>query len=63
MPLALPLVKMLRVNPQLATEIHYNRNVLHGYINQNLLQLNICQKTIVTSMFNAIAQGEGVAFF
>jgi len=36
MPLALPPVKMLRVNPQLVTEFDYDRNVLHGYINQNL---------------------------
>ncbi len=63
MPFALPPVKMLRVNPQLAAELDYNRNVLHGYINQNLPQLNICQEIVVTTVFNVIAQGEGVVFF
>jgi len=63
MPLALPLVKMLHVNPQLAAELDYDRDVLHGYINQNLPRLNICQEIAVTTVFNAIAQGEGVVFF
>jgi hypothetical protein len=63
MPLALPPVKMLRVNPQLAAELDYDRDVLHGYINQNLPRLNICQEIAITTMFNAIAQGEGAVFF
>jgi hypothetical protein len=63
MLLALPPVKMLCVNPQLAAELDYDRNVLHGYINQNLLWLNICQEIVVTIVFNAIAQGEGAVFF
>jgi len=54
---------MLCVNPQLAAELDYDRDVLHGYINQNLLRLNICQEIAVTIMFNAIAQGEGAVFF
>jgi hypothetical protein len=33
---------MLRVNLQLAAELDYDRDVLHGYINQNLPRLNIC---------------------
>ncbi len=44
-------------------ELDYDKDVLHGYINQNLPQLNICQETVVTTMFNAIAQGKGVVFF
>jgi hypothetical protein len=63
MPLALSPVKMLRVNPQLAAELDYDRDVLHGYINQNLPRLNICQEIVVTTVFNAIAQGEGAVFF
>jgi hypothetical protein len=63
MLLALPPVKMLRVNPQLAAELDYDRDVLHGYINQNLLRLNICQEIAITTVFNAIAQGEGAIFF
>jgi len=63
MPLPLSPVKMLHVNLQLATELDYDRNIFHGYINQNLPRLNICQEIAVTTMFNAIAQGEGVVFF
>jgi len=63
MPLALVPVKMLRVNPQLAAKLDYNRDIFHGYINQNLPRLNICQEIAVTTMFNAIAQGEGAVFF
>jgi hypothetical protein len=63
MSLALPPVKMLRVNLQLAAELDYDRDVLHGYINQNLPRFNICQEIAVTTMFNAIAQGEGAVFF
>jgi hypothetical protein len=63
MPLALPLVNMLRVNLQLTAELDYDRDVLHGYINQNLPRLNICQEIAVTTVFNAIAQGEGAIFF
>jgi len=63
MPLALLPVKMLHVNPQLVVELDYDRDVLHGYINQNLSRLNICQEIVVITVFNAIAQGEGVVFF
>jgi hypothetical protein len=63
MSLALPPTEMLRVNPQLAAELNYNRDVLHHYVDQNLSQLNICQETTITTVFNAIAQGEGVVFF
>jgi len=42
MPLALSPVKMLHVNLQLVAELDYDRDVLHGYINQNLPRLNIC---------------------
>jgi hypothetical protein len=63
MPLALPPVKMLHVNPQLATELDYDRDVLHGYINQNLPRFNICHEIAVITMFNTIAQGEGTIFF
>jgi hypothetical protein len=62
MPLVLPPVKMLHVNPQLAAKLDYDRDVLHGYINQNLPWLNIYQEIVVTAMFNAIAQGEGAIF-
>jgi len=63
MSFPLPPVKMLCVNSQLAAELDYDRDVLHGYINQNLPWLNICQETVVTVMFNAVAQGEGEVFF
>jgi len=62
MLLVLSPIKMLRVNPQLATELDYDRDVLHGYIDQNLPQLNICQETTITTMFNEVAQGEGTIF-
>jgi len=42
MPLTLLPIKMLYVNPQLVTELDYNKDILHGYINQNLPRLNIC---------------------
>ncbi len=32
MPLALPPVKVLCVNPQLVTRLDYDRDVFHGYI-------------------------------
>ncbi len=54
---------MLRVNPQLASELNYDRDVLRGYIDQNLSRLNICQEIAITVVFNAIAQGEGAIFF
>ncbi len=54
---------MMLVNLQLAAKLDYDKNVLHGYINQNLLRLNIYQEIAVTIMFNAIAQGEGAIFF
>jgi hypothetical protein len=63
MMFVLPLVKMLRVNPQLVVELDYDKDILHGYVDQNLLRLNICQETTVTTVFNAIAQGKGVVFF
>ncbi len=63
MPLALPPTEMLRVNPQLAVELNYDRDVLCGYVDQNLLRLNICQEIAITVVFNAIAQGEGAIFF
>jgi len=63
MPLVLSSVEMFRANPQLATKLDYDRDVLHGYINQNFPRFNICQKTTVTAMFNVIAQGEGVVFY
>jgi hypothetical protein len=42
LPLTLSPAEMLRVNPQLATELNYNRDVLHGYVDHNLLRFNIC---------------------
>jgi hypothetical protein len=63
MPLVLSTAKMLHVNPQLDVELDYDRDILHGYVDQNLPRLNICQETIVTAMFNVVAQGEGVVFF
>jgi hypothetical protein len=63
MPLALPPTKMLRVNPQLAAELNYDRDVLRGYVDQNLSRLNICQEITITAVFKAIAQGEGAIFF
>jgi hypothetical protein len=47
----------------LAAELDYDRDVLHGYINQNILHFNICQVIAVITMFNTIAQGEGAVFF
>jgi hypothetical protein len=61
--LTLPLEKMLCVNPQLAIELDYDRDILHGYVDQNLSKFNICQEITVIAMFNAVAQGEGVVFF
>jgi hypothetical protein len=63
MSFALPLVEMLCVNPQLAVKLDYDRNVFHGYVDYNLPWLNICQETIITAVFNAIAQGKGLVFF
>jgi len=60
---ALPPIKMLCVNPQLATKLNYDKDVLHGYINQNLSWFNISQEKIVTAVFNVVAQGKGVVFF
>ncbi len=42
MPLVLLPAEMLCVNPQLVAELDYNRDVFHGYVDQNLLRLNIC---------------------
>ncbi len=42
MLLVLPPTKMLRVNPQLAAELDYDRDILHGYVDQNLPRLDIC---------------------
>jgi hypothetical protein len=44
MPLVLPPTEMLRVNPQLAAELNYDRDVLRGYVDQNLSWLNIARK-------------------
>jgi hypothetical protein len=44
-------------------ELDYDRDVLYGYVGQNFPWLNICQETIVTAMFNVVAQGEGAIFF
>jgi len=44
-------------------ELDYDRDVLHGYVDQNLPRFNICQEIAVITMFNVIAQGEGVIFF
>jgi len=63
MSFALPPAKMLHVNPQLATELDYDRDVLHGYVDQNLPWLNICQEIVVTVVFNAVVRGEGTIFF
>jgi hypothetical protein len=63
MSLALMHVEVLHVNLQLAAELDYDRNVLHGYVNQNLPRLNIFQEIAVIAVFNAIAQGEGAIFF
>ncbi len=63
MLLALLPVEMLRVNPQLDAKFNYDRDVLHRYVNQNLLRLNICQETIVIAVFNVVAQGKGAIFF
>jgi hypothetical protein len=54
---------MLHVNPQLVVKFDYDRNVLHGHVDQNLPRLNICQETLVTVVFNIVAQGEGAVFF
>jgi hypothetical protein len=63
MPLTLSPIETLRVNPQLAAELNYDRDVLHPYVDQNLPRLNICQETTIIVVFNAIAQGEGAVFF
>jgi len=63
MLLVLSSAEMLCVNPQLATKLDYDRDVLHGYINQNLPRFNICQESTIIAVFNVIAQGEGVVFF
>jgi len=62
-PLTLPPAKMLCVNPQLVTELDYDRDILHGYVDENLPRFNFCQEIVVTIVFNAIAQGEGAVFF
>jgi ATP-dependent DNA helicase PIF1 len=54
---------MLHVNPQLLAELDYDKDILHGYVDKNLPQLNICQEKVVITVFNTIAQGEGVVFF
>jgi hypothetical protein len=33
MPLTLPLVEMLHVNPQLVVELDYDKDIFHGYVN------------------------------
>jgi hypothetical protein len=44
-------------------ELDYNRDVLHGYVDQNLSQFNICQETPITTVFNVVTQGQGAVFF
>jgi len=39
---ALLLEEMLHVNLQLVAEFDYNKDVFHGYVDQNFLRLNIC---------------------
>jgi hypothetical protein len=63
MVLALSPAEMLCVNPQLVVELDYDRDVLHGYIDQNFPRFNICKETIVTAVFNVVAQGESTVFF
>jgi hypothetical protein len=63
MSFTLPLVEMLRVNLQLVAKLGYDRHILHGYVDQNLPRFNICQETIVTAVFNVVAQGESILFF
>jgi len=63
MSLALPFVEMLHVNLQLAMKFDYDKDVFHGYINQNLPRFNICQEKVVIAVFNVVAQGEGAVFF
>jgi hypothetical protein len=63
MSFALPPIKMLHVNPQLVAELDYDRDILHGNVEQNLPRLNICQETAITAIFNVVAQGEGTIFF
>jgi hypothetical protein len=43
-------------------EFDYDRDILHGYIDQNLLWLNICQEIVVIVVFNVVTQGEGALF-
>jgi hypothetical protein len=47
----------------LVAELDYDKDVFHGYIDQNLPWLNICQEIVITAMFNIIAQGKGIVFF
>ncbi len=63
MQLVLSPTEMLCVNPQLATELDYDRDVLHGYVKQNFSRLNICQEKIVTTVLNVVAQGKGAILF
>jgi hypothetical protein len=56
MLLVFPPVEMLPVNPQLVVAFDYNRDVLHGYVDQNFLWLNICQEIVITAVFNVVAQ-------
>ncbi len=63
MSFALPPAKMLCVNPQLAAKLNYDKDILHGYVDQNLPWLNICQKTAITTVFNVVAQGKSAIFF
>jgi hypothetical protein len=47
----------------LAVKLDYDKDILHGYVDQNLPWLNICQETAVIAVFNVVAQGEGAIFF
>jgi hypothetical protein len=44
---ALPPAEMLCVNPLLDVELNYDRDVLHGNVDQNLSRLNICLETAI----------------
>ncbi len=54
MSFTLPFAEMLHVNLQLVVELNYDSDVLHGYVDQNVPRLNICQETNVTVVFNVV---------
>jgi len=55
MLLVFPPVEMLPVNLQLVVAFGYNRDVLHGYVDQNFPWLTICQEIVITAVFNVVA--------